>query len=111
MRSLPPPMRSFSLYSAGLHRTGSPNSSNTWLKATRCPYRSVSASTPSQSKISARAARSATRAHQALPALPKRRMWSAASCSTAARVAVNSDGGSQLSRSSAWRRKSRLDFM
>src|SRR3984957_12508813 len=60
MRSLPPPMRSFSLYSAGLHRTGRPNSSNTWLKATRWPYRSVSASTPSQSKIRARAARSAT---------------------------------------------------
>ena len=37
IRSLPPPMSSFSLYSAALHRTGSPNSSKVWLNATRWP--------------------------------------------------------------------------
>ena len=111
MRSLPPPMRSFSWYSATLHRTGSPNSAKVWLNATRCPKRSVSASTPSQSSTSAGVDASAMPVHQALPTLPKRRMCSAAMSRTAVRTAVNSDGGSHVSRSSAPRRKPRLAFM
>ena len=35
IRSLPPPIRSFSAYSSGDQRTGSPTSSNVWLKAGR----------------------------------------------------------------------------
>src|ERR1035438_103205 len=60
-RSLPPPMRTFSWYSATLQRTGRPNSANIWLNATKWPYRSVSASTPSQSSTRARAAGPLTR--------------------------------------------------
>ena len=35
MRSFPPPMRTFSRYSATPHRTGSPNSAKVWLNAAR----------------------------------------------------------------------------
>src|SRR5574340_1197412 len=52
IRSLPPPMRSRRPYSSSDHWTGSPNSRNVWLTAGKCPYRSVSARTPSQSKMS-----------------------------------------------------------
>jgi len=63
IRSLPPPMRSFCAYTASVQVIGRPNSANARLKAGRCPSRSVSASTPSQSKINAGMA-------QAFPALP-----------------------------------------
>ena len=53
MRSLPPAIFSFSPYSSSDHCTGSPNSSNVRLNAGRWPSRSVSASTPSQSKMRA----------------------------------------------------------
>ena len=53
IRSLPPPICSFSAYSSSDHRTGRPTSAKVWLNAGRWPSRSVSASTPSQSKISA----------------------------------------------------------
>ena len=106
MRSLPPPISSFSRYSATDQRTGRPNSANVWLNATRWPNRSVSAMTPSQSRMSALAT-----AYPALPTLPKRRMCAAAMSMTAARTCVNRDGGSQLSRSSAPRRNARFDVM
>ena len=88
MRSLPPPMRSFSAYSSSDQRTGRPNSAKVWLKAGRWPWRSVSASTPSQSKIRA--------AHQALPALPNSVRCRSAIAFTAARWSRKSDGGSYL---------------
>src|SRR5688572_791628 len=53
MRSLPPPIFSRSPYSSSDQTTGRPASANVWLNAGRWPSRSVSASTPSQSKISA----------------------------------------------------------
>src|SRR5450755_4071566 len=53
IRSLPPPILSFTPYSSSDQRTGNPTSANVSLKAGRWPSRSVSASTPSQSKISA----------------------------------------------------------
>ena len=54
MRSLPPPILQLdSAYSSSDHCTGSPASAKVWLNAGRWPSRSVSASTPSQSKISA----------------------------------------------------------
>ena len=52
IRSLPPPILSRSPYSSSDQRTGRPSASKVWLNAGRCPKRSVSASTPSQSKIS-----------------------------------------------------------
>src|SRR5262249_56972739 len=48
-----PPMRSLTPYSSSDQRTGSPTSAKVWLNAGRWPSRSVSARTPSQSKISA----------------------------------------------------------
>ena len=53
-------------YSCSLHCTGKPYSAKVRLNAGRWPCRSVSARTPSQSKINARA----TGVHHALPALP-----------------------------------------
>jgi hypothetical protein len=53
IRSLPPPMDSRRPYSSSSHRTGRSKSANVRLNAGRWPKRSVSASTPSQSKISA----------------------------------------------------------
>ena len=70
--------------------TGRPNSANVWLNAGRCPYRSVSASTPSQSKISAgspglaRAAERAACVRRPSPSRPRA-------------LSRNSDGGSHLS--------------
>src|ERR1700733_3093975 len=46
-------MRTLRLYSSTDHRTGSPTASKVWLNATRWPCSSVSASTPSQSRMSA----------------------------------------------------------
>src|SRR3984885_8126349 len=46
-------MRTLRLYSSTDHRTGSPTASKVWLNATRWPCSSVSASTPSQSSMSA----------------------------------------------------------
>src|SRR5690349_11211655 len=58
IRSLPPPICRRRAYSASSQTMSSPASANAWLKAGRCPSRSVSASTPSQSKISAGTLRS-----------------------------------------------------
>ena len=52
-RSFPPPMVSFCAYSFSLQHTGRSKCLKVALKAGRCPSRSVSARTPSQSKIKA----------------------------------------------------------
>ena len=52
-RSLPPPIASRCPYSSSLQWIGRPASSNVRLNAGRCPSRSVSASTPSQSNTRA----------------------------------------------------------
>src|SRR5690606_1851758 len=51
MRSLPPAVRSSLAYSSTLHSASIPNCAKARLKPTRCASRSVSTSTPSQSKI------------------------------------------------------------
>src|SRR6185295_4556875 len=53
MRSLPPAILSSSPYSSTLHSARMPAAANARLNATRWPSRSVSTSTPSQSKIRA----------------------------------------------------------
>src|SRR6185503_20669054 len=53
MRSLPPAILSSSPYRATSHSASMPAAANARLNATRCPSRSVSTSTPSQSKINA----------------------------------------------------------
>src|SRR6185436_11338525 len=53
MRSLPPAILSSSPYSATSHSASMPAAANARLNATRWPSRSVSTSTPSQSKIRA----------------------------------------------------------
>ena len=86
MRSLPPPILQLLAVRSSDHSIGSPNSRKVWLKAGRWPSRSVSASTPSQSKT-----RALTR--------PSRRSRTAgcaraAISITAARWRTNSAGGS-----------------
>ena len=87
IRSLPPAIWSLRPYSSSDHSRGTPTSRKVWLKAGRWPYRSVSASTPSQSKMIG------AHAH-AFPSLPKRRMWYRATSITAARWALKIAGGS-----------------
>src|SRR5690349_24504081 len=59
MRSLPPAILSSSPYCATSHSASMPAAANARLNATRWPSRSVSTSTPSQSKIRAFIAESA----------------------------------------------------
>ena len=98
IRSLPPPILSRSPYSSSDHATGRPASANAWLNAGRWPSRSVSARTPSQSKISAGTLLRRPRSRTPGPAPPSRRCGCGArpSSFTAARTWRRSDGGSCL---------------
>ena len=94
-RSLPPPIASRCPYSSSLQWIGRPASANVWLNAGRWPSRSVSARTPSQSKISVGLM------GDAFPAAPNSSMCTAIAACTAAEMSRNIDGGSHLSRSRA----------
>ncbi len=94
IRSLPPPILSFCAYVASLHVIGSPNSANARLNAGRWPSRSVSASTPSQSKINAGMAHT-------FPALPKMFAYEIVISRTALLTGANRLGGSHLPAASA----------